>query len=54
MTLALPKKGLIIADSREYVGDLYLADIGVPTELYREMGIFFQTSFFFQPIIRLL
>lgn len=33
MTLALPKEGLRIA-GREVVGELYLADIGVPPELY--------------------
>jgi NAD(P)H-hydrate epimerase len=34
MTLALPKKGLRAAAAREHVGELYLADIGVPPELY--------------------
>jgi NAD(P)H-hydrate epimerase len=54
MTLALPKKGLLLDESREFVGDLYLADIGVPPELYKEMGLPFQPGFFSQPIIRLL
>lgn len=54
MTLALPKKGLLLNESREYVGDLYLADIGVPYELYKEMGLSFQTGFFSQPIIKLV
>jgi NAD(P)H-hydrate epimerase len=34
MTLALPKQGLRASAAREYVGELYLADIGVPPELY--------------------
>lgn len=34
MTLALPKKGLRAPDVEAYVGELYLADIGVPPELY--------------------
>lgn len=34
MTLALPKTGLLVPDARPFVGDLYLADIGVPPELY--------------------
>ncbi|OLZ09177.1 NAD(P)H-hydrate epimerase [Sulfobacillus thermosulfidooxidans] len=38
MTLALPKKGLVMPQAQGYVGDLYLADIGVPGELYRQMG----------------
>ncbi|MDH3259128.1 MAG: NAD(P)H-hydrate epimerase, partial [Deltaproteobacteria bacterium] len=34
LTLALPKEGLRAERAREHVGDLYLADIGVPPELY--------------------
>lgn len=34
MTLALPKKGLLTQQSIKYSGELYLADIGVPPELY--------------------
>ena len=34
LTLALPKTGLIKAE-----GDLYLADIGIPGELYRALGL---------------
>jgi NAD(P)H-hydrate epimerase len=39
MTLALPKTGLLEPAARAVVGDLYLADIGVPPELYHQMGI---------------
>ncbi len=39
MTLALPKKGLVKPEARRIVGDLYLADIGVPDVLYKEIGI---------------
>lgn len=39
LTLALPKSGLFSAEARSYVGDLYLADISVPAELYRRLGI---------------
>jgi NAD(P)H-hydrate epimerase len=35
LTLALPKIGLLQEHARTYVGDLYLADISVPPELYR-------------------
>lgn len=35
MTLALPKEGLRSAAARPLVGELYLADIGVPPQLYR-------------------
>jgi len=34
MTLALPKEGLRTSEAREAVGELYLADIGVPPALY--------------------
>ena len=34
LTLALPKEGLRAAGARAYVGELYLADIGVPPQLY--------------------
>jgi NAD(P)H-hydrate epimerase len=39
LTLALPKMGLLRGQSRPFVGDLYLADISVPPELYRRLGI---------------
>jgi NAD(P)H-hydrate epimerase len=34
MTLALPKQGLRLPGRPDVVGELYLADIGVPAELY--------------------
>ena len=34
MTLALPKRGLRAAGAEAHVGELYLADIGVPPALY--------------------
>ena len=34
MTLALPKAGLLVDDVESQVGELYLADISVPPELY--------------------
>ena len=36
MTLALPKMGLVSADAAPFVGDLYLADIGVPASVYAD------------------
>ena len=49
ITLALPKSGLVSSRSSGNVGDLYLADIGVPASLYRasfglEVGDLFRTS----------
>ena len=39
MTLALAKVGLLTEQSRGACGDLYLADISVPPDLYRRIGI---------------
>jgi NAD(P)H-hydrate epimerase len=39
LTLALPKSGLLTPQAAEYVGELYLADISVPPELYRQIGV---------------
>ncbi len=39
MTLALPKQGLRAPPARTYVGELYLADIGVPPDLYAEPAL---------------
>jgi len=39
MTLALPKVGLMGESAYPFVGSLYLADISVPPELYRKMGL---------------
>ncbi len=39
MTLALPKEGLRYETGRGVVGELYLADISVPPDLYSEPGL---------------
>ncbi|MQC27243.1 MAG: NAD(P)H-hydrate epimerase [Chloroflexi bacterium] len=39
MTLALPKTGLLSEEAKEIVGDLFLADIGVPPQLYAEKSL---------------
>lgn len=49
MTLALPKVGL--ASAPALVGDLYLADISVPPELYRRMGIEVGTLFALDAVV---
>ena len=55
MTLALPKEGLRVPGVEAHVGELYLADISVPPELYqRFLGI--QTGHMFakSDLIRLM
>lgn len=39
LTLALPKHGLIAERARAHVGELYLADIGVPPALYAGLSL---------------
>ena len=39
LTLALPKTGLVSGPARAHVGELYLADIGVPRRLYSEINL---------------
>lgn len=53
MTLALPKVGLLNESARPYVGSLYLADISVPLELYRKMGLDVQNFFEKDAIIKI-
>lgn len=53
MTLALPKTGLLAERARDYVGRLYLADIGVPPELYRQLGIEVGSPFSEVPLVAL-
>ncbi len=39
VTLALPKRGLLETRSRALVGELLLADIGIPAKAYERIGI---------------
>jgi NAD(P)H-hydrate epimerase len=39
LTLALPKAGLMGPAAREWAGDLYLADISVPVQVYQRLGV---------------
>ena len=50
LTLALPKVGLLTPESRSVVGDLYLADISVPPELYRRLELDVPPLFVHHPI----
>lgn len=53
LTLAWPKAGLLTEAARPYVGDLYLADIGVPEPVYRAVGVEREQIFARRPIVRL-
>ncbi|MEO9894160.1 NAD(P)H-hydrate epimerase [Aurantibacter sp.] len=55
LTLAMPKKGLFVEDFKTIVGELYVGDISVPNELYREksLGLIPDNMFRYSDIIRL-
>jgi hypothetical protein len=55
MTLALPKAGLRTAGVEARVSELYLADIGVPPELYAGPALALQVGHIFSAgdIVRL-
>jgi NAD(P)H-hydrate epimerase len=44
LTLALPKRGLDAPEAHVRVGELYLADIGVPPEIYAGPGLRFDVG----------
>lgn len=39
LTLALPKQGLLEEKAKEYVGELFLADISIPRQYYHSLGL---------------
>jgi NAD(P)H-hydrate epimerase len=39
LTLALPKRGLLQPVARDWVGELFVADISVPRFVYRNLGV---------------
>jgi NAD(P)H-hydrate epimerase len=53
LTLALPKTGLISAKAAPYIGELYLADISVPPQLYEKLGIAIPAIFIHDTIIKI-
>lgn len=55
MTLALPKTGLGALQARAHVGELWLADIGLPPELYANptIGVRARTPFNERDLIKL-
>lgn len=46
LTLALPKSGFVEPAASDRIGELYLADIGVPAELYEQLGLKLQDPLF--------
>ena len=54
LTLALPKAGLLAGAAADFVGELYLADIGVPPRVYAALGISVGPIFAQGEIVRLV
>jgi len=53
LTLALPKTGLRARQAQDFVGVVFLADISVPPEVYRDLGFEVGAPFASDSIIRL-
>ena len=53
LTLALPKTGLLTESAKEAVGDLYLADISVPPELYDALDLDVEPLFYEDTILKI-
>jgi len=53
LTLALLKQGLTVPTAREVIGELYLADIGIPSRVYRELGYNIVNPFTKSSLIRI-
>ncbi len=53
LMLALPKAGLVRPAAAPFVGELYLADIGVPEEAYEKIGVVVSGLFDGASLVRL-
>jgi len=53
LTLAYPKKGLFTSKAKSYVGQLYLADIGIPPAVYKKLKLQLKNPFTQSSIVRL-
>lgn len=53
LALDLPKKGLVAPQARQHVGELYLADIGIPRLVHHRFGLRLEGIYNEGPIVRL-
>ncbi len=51
LTLALPKRGLLVPTAKPYVGRLWVGDIGVPPGLYGRVGLYVGPLFSRSPVV---
>lgn len=52
LALDLPKVGIVASAARQYVGELYLADLGIPRAVYEQLGVTVGPTFSEGPIVR--
>ena len=53
LTLALPKKGFLAPEAKDFLGWLHVCDIGIPVELYHELGLDIEYLFKNEKIVRI-
>ena len=53
ITFCLPKRGLLEKSARDFVGKIYLGDIGIPTEVFEKMGLKIPKTFEKESLIKL-
>jgi len=39
LTLAMPKKGLLLLSAQKYIGELWVADLSIPQSVYQKLNI---------------
>ena len=54
LTLALPKTGLLATAAGPVTGELAVADIGIPVEVYARVGVHVEPLFGERSIVRLM
>jgi NAD(P)H-hydrate epimerase len=52
LALALPKRGTLLGDGRQWAGALYLADIGIPASVFNQLGVEHTPDFSHGPLLR--
>ncbi len=53
LTLALPKRGLRLERGPQHSGVIYLADLGIPTSVFTELGVDASATFTTGPLLQL-
>ncbi|MFC1653501.1 NAD(P)H-hydrate epimerase [Patescibacteria group bacterium] len=53
VTLGLPKKGLYKESAKKFVGELYLGDLSIPMQAYKEIGVSTNNIFHEKSLIKI-